>query len=118
MEIAGGIRQERKFVCLTREELTGHGFRVMARTVLDEVLGFRPELIEHLLAHAVPDPLGRAYNRTTHLPERWVMMPAWADYLCNQTLDMATLTPLILPGGFLIGRSFIDALCFSRRMST
>ncbi len=65
----------------TRDELTGHGFRAMARTVLDEVLGFRPELIEHQLAHAVRDPLGRAYNRTTHLPERRKMMQAWADYL-------------------------------------
>ena len=65
----------------TREELTGHGFRAMARTVLDEVLGFRPELMEHQLAHAVRDPLGRAYNRTTHLPERRKMMQAWADYL-------------------------------------
>jgi integrase len=65
----------------TREELTGHGFRAMARTILDEVLGFRPELIEHQLAHAVRDPLGRAYNRTTHLPERKKMMQAWADYL-------------------------------------
>lgn len=65
----------------TREELTGHGFRAMARTILDEVLGFRPELIEHQLAHAVRDPLGRAYNRTTHFPERKKMMQAWADYL-------------------------------------
>ncbi len=65
----------------TREELTGHGFRAMARTVLDEVLGFRPELIEHQLAHAVRDPLGRAYNRTTHLPARQKMMQSWADYL-------------------------------------
>jgi hypothetical protein len=45
------------------------------------VLGFRPELIEHQLSHAVRDPLGRAYNRTTHLPERKKMMQAWADYL-------------------------------------
>ncbi|NTV13630.1 MAG: integrase arm-type DNA-binding domain-containing protein [Desulfobulbaceae bacterium] len=65
----------------TREVLTGHGFRAMARTILDEVLGFRPELIEHQLAHAVRDPLGRAYNRTTYLPERKAMMQAWADYL-------------------------------------
>ena len=65
----------------TKEELTGHGFRAMARTILDEVLGFRPDLIEHQLAHAVRDPLGRAYNRTTHLPERKKMMQAWADYL-------------------------------------
>ena len=61
--------------------MTGHGFRAMARTVLDEVLGFRPEFIEHQLAHAVRDPLGRAYNRTSHLVERKKMMQAWADYL-------------------------------------
>ncbi len=65
----------------TKEELTGHGFRAMARTILDEVMGFRVELIEHQLAHTVRDPLGRAYNRTTHLPERKKMMQAWADYL-------------------------------------
>lgn len=61
--------------------ISGHGFRAMARTVLDEVLGFRPDFIEHQLAHAVRDPNGRAYNRTTHLPERKKMMQAWADYL-------------------------------------
>jgi integrase len=65
----------------TQEELTGHGFRAMARTILDEVLGYRPDLIEHQLAHAVKDPLGRAYNRTSHLPARREMMQAWADYL-------------------------------------
>lgn len=64
-----------------RETMTGHGFRAMARTVLDEVLGFRPDYIEHQLAHNVKDPLGRAYNRTTHLPERRKMMQAWSDYL-------------------------------------
>ena len=63
------------------DTITGHGFRAMARTVLDEVLGFRPDYIEHQLAHAVRDPLGRAYNRTTHLAERKKMMQAWADYL-------------------------------------
>ena len=62
-------------------EMTGHGFRAMARTILDEVLGVRPDLIEHQLAHAVRDPLGRAYNRTKHLPERRKMMQQWADYL-------------------------------------
>lgn len=64
-----------------RDTMTGHGFRAMARTVLDEVLGFRPDYIEHQLAHAVRDPLGRAYNRATHLPERRKMMQGWADYL-------------------------------------
>ncbi|MFZ4699175.1 MAG: tyrosine-type recombinase/integrase [Candidatus Methylumidiphilus sp.] len=63
------------------DEMTGHGFRAMARTVLDEVLGFRVDYIEHQLAHAVKDPNGRAYNRTAHLPERKAMMQTWADYL-------------------------------------
>lgn len=64
-----------------RSEITGHGFRAMARTILDEVLQVRPDFIEHQLAHAVRDPLGRAYNRTTHLAERRKMMQLWADYL-------------------------------------
>jgi integrase len=63
------------------DKMCGHGFRAMARTLLDEVLGFPPHLIEHQLAHAVRDALGRAYNRTQHLPERKKMMQAWADYL-------------------------------------
>jgi integrase len=65
----------------TNDVMTGHGFRAMARTILDEVMGERPDLIEHQLAHAVRDPLGRAYNRTTHLSARKEMMQRWADYL-------------------------------------
>lgn len=63
------------------DEMTAHGFRALARTILDEVLGFRPDFIEHQLAHAVRDPNGRAYNRTAHLVERRKMMQAWSDYL-------------------------------------
>jgi integrase len=66
---------------ISKDEMSGHGFRAMARTILDEVLGVRPDLIEHQLAHAVRDPNGRAYNRTAHLPERRKMMQQWADYL-------------------------------------
>jgi integrase len=62
-------------------EMTGHGFRAMARTILDEVLHVRPDYIEHQLAHAVKDPNGRAYNRTAHLPARRKMMQDWANYL-------------------------------------
>lgn len=62
-------------------KMTSHGFRAMARTILDEVLGVRPDFIEHQLAHAVRDPNGRAYNRTAHLTERHKMMQQWADYL-------------------------------------
>ncbi|MDI3384019.1 tyrosine-type recombinase/integrase [Xenophilus aerolatus] len=61
--------------------MTAHGFRAMARTVLDEVLEQRVDLIEHQLAHAVKDANGRAYNRTAHLPARRQMMQRWADYL-------------------------------------
>ena len=64
-----------------KDEMSGHGFRAMARTILDEVLGVRPDFIEHQLAHAVRDPNGRAYNRTAHLAERRKMMQLWADYL-------------------------------------
>jgi hypothetical protein len=64
-----------------KETMTGHGFRAMARTILDEVLQVRPDLIEHQLAHAVRDPNGRAYNRTAHLLERKKMMERWAEYL-------------------------------------
>ena len=66
---------------IQKDEMSGHGFRAMARTILDEELGFRPDIIEHQLAHTVKDPLGRAYNRTSHLEERKKMMQAWADYL-------------------------------------
>lgn len=64
-----------------KEVMTAHGFRATARTILDEVLGERVDLIEHQLAHAVKDPNGRAYNRTAHLPARRKMMQRWADYI-------------------------------------
>jgi integrase len=60
---------------------TAHGFRAMARTILDEVLKFPPHLIEHQLSHAVRDANGRAYNRTSHIEERRKMMQTWSDYL-------------------------------------
>lgn len=60
---------------------TAHGFRATARTILDEVLQQRVEHVEHQLAHSVRDPLGRAYNRTSHLDERRKMMQLWADYM-------------------------------------
>ncbi|MCA1851846.1 MAG: tyrosine-type recombinase/integrase [Beggiatoa sp.] len=82
----------------TKTEMTGHGFRAMARTILDEVLGVRPDFIEHQLAHAVRDPLGRAYNRTTHLAERRRMMQAWSDYL-DGLKNGAEVVPLRWTGG-------------------
>jgi len=70
-----------RIIGYTKDQMTVHGFRAMARTILDEVLGFRPDFIEHQLAHSVRDANGRAYNRTSHLAERHKMMQAWSDYL-------------------------------------
>ena len=66
---------------IPKDEMSGHGFRAMARTILAEKLGYEPHLIEHQLAHAVRDANGRAYNRTTYLDDRREMMQRWADYL-------------------------------------
>ncbi len=76
---------------ITDEEMTPHGFRAMARTLLDEVLGERYDLIEHQLAHMVRDPNGRAYNRTVHLAERKRMMERWANYLDELRADVAVI---------------------------
>ncbi len=76
-----GVLAALRSLCIPSEEMSGHGFRATARTMLDEVLKFPPHLIEHQLAHAVKDPLGRSYNRTQHLDERKAMMQRWADYL-------------------------------------
>lgn len=61
--------------------MTAHGFRAMARTLLDEVLNYRIEWIEQQRAHTIKDANGRAYNRTNHLPQRFETMQRWADYL-------------------------------------
>lgn len=83
---------------LNRLELKGimsaHGFRAMAKTVLTERLGFRTEIIEMQMAHQVRDVHGRAYNRTTWLPERRDMMQQWADYLDNLKKPDNNVTPI------------------------
>jgi integrase len=66
---------------IPKEEMCGHGFRAMARTILAEVLHVPSEIIEFQLGHAVKDANGTAYNRTSFLPERREMMQGWADYL-------------------------------------
>ena len=76
-----GVRTALRSLGYTNEQITPHGFRAMARTLLDEELKYRVDYIEHQLAHAVKDPLGRAYNRTKHMDERVEMMQRWADYL-------------------------------------
>lgn len=64
-----------------KDEMTGHGFRAIARTLMAERLGIDDNIIEAQLAHAVKDSLGRAYNRTEFVEQRRAMMQTWADYL-------------------------------------
>lgn len=77
------------------DTMTPHGFRAMARTLLDEQLNFRIEWIEQQLAHTVKDALGRAYNRTKHLKQRSEMMQRWADYL--DSLRVSAKEQTVLP---------------------
>lgn len=77
-----------------KDEMSGHGFRAMARTIMDETLHVRPDFIEHQLAHAVRDPNGRAYNRTAHLAERRKMMQMWADYLDSLRNSAGKVVPI------------------------
>ena len=70
----GTLRSAFRALDIPRDRMTMHGFRAMARTILDEALGFRP-------THAVRDPNGRASNRTKFLPERRHTMQVWADNL-------------------------------------
>jgi integrase len=76
-----GVRTALRTMGYGNEDMTPHGFRAMARTLLDEILSYRVDWIEHQLAHAVRDPNGRAYNRTSHLDNRVEMMQTWADFL-------------------------------------
>lgn len=78
----------------TKEEVSAHGFRATARTILEEVLQERIEYIEHQLAHTVKDSLGRAYNRTKHLEQRHRMMQTWSDYLEGLKAGAAKVIPI------------------------
>ncbi|MCG7932613.1 MAG: tyrosine-type recombinase/integrase [Candidatus Thiodiazotropha lotti] len=66
----------------TKEEMTGHGFRSMASTILNEQ-GWHRDAIERQLAHAERNSVRAAYNYAEHMPERIKMMQWWADYLDN-----------------------------------
>jgi integrase len=70
----------------SKDEMTGHGFRTMASTRLNE-LGFPPEVIELQLAHTDQNKVRDAYNRALRMPERRTMMQAWADYLDGLRVD-------------------------------
>ena len=76
------------------DDMTAHGFRAMARTMIAERLGVAPEVIEAQLAHAVGDALGRAYNRTQYLDQRRDMMGKWAEYV-DRLRDGAQVLPLM-----------------------
>ncbi|MBB5188552.1 integrase [Zhongshania antarctica] len=89
-----GMRIALRTMGYTNEQMTPHGFRAMARTLLDEVLGFSVDWIEHQLAHAVRDTNGRAYNRTKHLEGRQQMMQSWADYLDTLRLEIDNVIPI------------------------
>ena len=99
-----------------QDEMTPHGFRAMARTLLDEVLGERYDLIEMQLAHMVRDPNGRAYNRTVHLAERKRMMTrcASASSATSKTAPCATRTQ----GGRRIHRLSPKAAAMDQRPVT
>lgn len=77
----------------TNSEMTAHGFRAMARTILGEHLETDPEVIEAQLAHGKSGPLGMAYDRTTYIAQRRKMMLEWADYLDRLRLG-ADVIPL------------------------
>ena len=76
-----------------KDEMSGHGFRAMARTMLSERLGVDEKVIEAQLAHSVSDSLGRAYNRTQYIEQRRTMMQTWADYLDNLRKAGDSATP-------------------------
>jgi integrase len=92
------IRVALRSMGYTNDQMTAHGFRAMARTILDEVLGVPAEFIEHQLAHKVKDALGTAYNRTKHLSQRKDMMQKWADYL--DVLKMQAKGGSVIAGTF------------------
>jgi integrase len=75
-----------------KDQMTGHGFRSMASTCLNEQ-GWHPDLIELQLAHAERNQVRAAYNKAQRLPERRKMMQSWADYL-DVLRAGATVTPI------------------------
>lgn len=74
-----------------KDEMTGHGFRSIASTLLNEQ-GWGRDALESQLAHGERDAIRAAYNFAEHLPERRKMMQAWADYL-DRLRDGAEVIP-------------------------
>lgn len=77
-----------------KDTMTTHGWRAVARSLLDEILGHKPTAIEKQLFHAVSDPLGESYNRAQHFDERRQMMQRWADYLDGLKEEKAKVIPI------------------------
>lgn len=75
-----------------RSKMTGHGFRGVASTALNE-MGYRPDVIERQLAHAERDGVRAAYNHAQYLPERVAMMQHWADYLDAISIGIKDVLP-------------------------
>ena len=65
----------------SNDDMTPHGFRAMARTIMVEQLNVHPDVIEAQLAHGKSGPLGAAYDRAEFVAQRCAMMNEWADYL-------------------------------------
>jgi integrase len=93
-----GVRTALRTMGYDNDTMTSHGFRAMARTILDEVLEYPIEWIEQQLAHAVKDANGRSYNRTKHLTQRRKMLQHWADYLDN--LKEEARSPNVITASF------------------
>ena len=75
------IRSALRRMGYSNEEMTAHGFRAMARTIMVEKLNITPDVIEAQLAHGKSGPLGMAYDRAEYMEQRRAMMKLWADYL-------------------------------------
>jgi integrase len=82
------------------EEMTAHGFRTSASTLLHEQ-GWTHDAIEAQLAHLTGTETSRAYNRSMYLPERKKIMQSWADYLDN--LKAEAINGNVIAGNFKQG---------------
>ncbi|MFM0234056.1 tyrosine-type recombinase/integrase [Paraburkholderia sediminicola] len=91
----------------TQEEITGHGFRATARTLIREYLGWDVEVIERHLAHGSREELGDSYDRTTFIDQRRAMVQAWADLL-----DQIAERKIPEPIGRLAGRGDERAMLY------
>lgn len=87
------VRQALRNMGFTNDEMTAHGFRAMARSLLSEQ-GWKTDAIERQLAHKAAGPLGAAYDRASYLEERRLMMQAWADYLDSLRRGESKVTPI------------------------